>query len=189
MGCQVQQIALVERVRMHGRDGEDAFGQRARLVEDDGPHAGEGVHIGGTLDEDALARSAADAAEEGERHADDQGTWTRDDEEHEGAVEPVGEGCGEMPREHRRQQCQCDGSEDDDGGIDACEARDERLAPRLVVAGMFHQSDDAGDGALAEDLGGAHLDDAGEVDAARDDLVARFHLSRQALARQGDGIE
>ena len=62
--------------------------QGARLVEHDGIDLRQHIEIVGTLDQDALTRSTANATEERQRHADDQGTRATDDEEHQGAIEP-----------------------------------------------------------------------------------------------------
>ena len=185
VGGQVQQLRLVQLLGVHGGDREDAFGQRARLVEDDGLHAGEGVHIGGALDQDAFARSAADAAEEGERHGDDQRAGAGDHQEHQRPVDPGSPGA----REEGRHDGQQYGQADDDGRIDPREARDEMFAARLVFGGVLHQLEDARSGGLAEDADRPHAQHAAEVDAAGQDLVTRMHAARHAFARQGYGVQ
>ena len=77
---------------MHSLNGKLAVSECARLVEHYGVDLRQHVHKIGALDEDALARGTAYAAKERERNADDQSTRTRDDEEHQRAIEPSGEG-------------------------------------------------------------------------------------------------
>ena len=81
---------LIQFFRMDGGHREDAFRQGPGLVEHDGTDAGEGIHVVGSLDQDALAGSPADAAEEGERDGNDQGARAGYDQEHQGTVDPDG---------------------------------------------------------------------------------------------------
>ena len=182
---QVQQFMLVQLFRVDGRDGEDAFGERAGLVEDHRFHAGECVQEGRTLDEDALPGGAADAAEEGEGHADDQRARAGDDQEHQGPVDPG----GPFTREQRGKDGQQHGQADHDGGIDARKARDEMFAVRFVLGGVLDELEDARGGGFAEGLGGPDAQHAAEVDAAREDFVARGDAARQAFARQRHGVQ
>ena len=121
---------------MHRLDGKLPMSQRAGLVEDHSVDLRQNIHIVGTLDEDTLARGTANAAEEREGHADDQGTGTGHHEEHQSTIEPGGEGVeerggrkeeGEM-RTERWDNGQGQGEEDDNGGVDPGKAGDERLA-------------------------------------------------------------
>ena len=125
---------------MHGNDAERAAGERARLVESDGVDLGEGLEIRRPLHEDALATGSADATEERQRHADDQGARTTDHQEDERAGNTLRPAVAEEQRAD-------DGHEQryahHDGRVDACEAADESLAARLLLAGVFHQFQDA----------------------------------------------
>ena len=88
MGRQVQQLVRAVAVGVYGLHHKLAMGQRARLVEHHGAHAGQHVHVVGTLHQDAAARGSADAGKERQRHADDQRTGTADHQEHQRTVEP-----------------------------------------------------------------------------------------------------
>ena len=89
----------------------------------------------------------------------------------------------------RRDHGDGDGGEGDDGGVDAGKARDEVLGARLLLAGVFHELEDAAHGRRAEELGGADAQDAGHVDAAGDDLAAHLDVTRHGLAGKGGGVE
>ena len=68
---------------MNSHDAEGSVGERARLVEGDGFDLGKCFQIAGTLHQDAHAAGGPDAAEEGQRYADDERTGAADHEEHE----------------------------------------------------------------------------------------------------------
>ena len=174
---------------MHRRHDEDALGERASLVEDDDVGVGQCLEIVRTLDEDALLGRPTDASEEGERNGDDQGAGARDDEEGERTQKPGGEAAEKVTRDERPHHGEGDGREDDDGRVDVGKARDEALAPRLVLAGVLHEVEDLRGGGLAELLGHASAHDAGDVHAARDDLVARRDVAGRALAGERHGVE
>ena len=90
-------------------------------------------------------------------------------------------------------QCRDDGEgqcgKDHDGRVDTCKAGDERLALRLMLAGILHQTDDLRDGALAIGFGDTHPEDTREIDTPRDHLIADINATRQRLARQRHSIQ
>ncbi len=73
-----------------GHHVERAVGERAGLVEHDGLGPAQRLQVVAALHEDAEARGAADAAEERQRHADDERAGARHHEEDEPALHPVG---------------------------------------------------------------------------------------------------
>ena len=164
------------------RDLKGALGQGAGLIKHHDAGAGQLFQIGGALDEDAAGGSAADAAEEAQRDGDDQRAGAADDQEGQGAVDPVAKagGLAHEQQHDRRQNGQRQCAVADGGGVDAGKAGDEVLGAGLLHAGIFHQVENFGDGGFAELLGGAHLQQAGHVHAAADDLVA-------GAARRGAG--
>ena len=188
------------RVRRHGQhvigvdavlgvDGDHVEGagcEGAGLVEHDGVDLRQRLEVVGALDEDAELGRPADAAEERQRHADDQGARAAHHEEGESAQDPIG------PRLHAHQR-RDDGDrqrrEGDDGRVDACESRDEVLGVRLFLARVLHEFEDAAHGRGAEELGGADAQDARHVDAAGDDLRALLHVARHRFAGEGGGVE
>ena len=181
-----QQVGVHVGLGVHGHDVEGAVGESAGLVKDDGVDFGEGLKVVGTFHEHADARGAADAAKETERHGDDKGARAAHHEKCEAAQNPVAPGThAEKRRQHGEQQ----GRAGDGRGVPAGKAGDEVLSLCLLLAGVFHKLQDAAHRGLAERLGGAHVQKARHVDAARDDLGARLHMARHALAGEGGGVE
>ena len=185
MGGEVQELAFIDQIGMHGGYCKLAMGEGARLVEDDGMNLCQHIHIVGPLHKDSLTRGTADAAEERQRHADDEGAGTRNHQEHQGSIEPR----SKTAAQERRDDGEGKGEKHHDGGVDAGKAGDEGLALRLMLAGVLHQTDNLRNGALAESLRGAYLDDARDIDAAGDDLIAGGYIAGQGLARQGNGVQ
>ena len=68
---------------------EDAHGQGAGFVKDHRSGAGQRLQVIGALDQDAGLTRAADTGEEAQRDADDQRAGTADNQEGQGAVNPV----------------------------------------------------------------------------------------------------
>ena len=168
-----------------------ALGQGAGLVEHHDAGAGQFFQIGGTLDEDAAGGSAADAAEEAQRNADDQCAGAADDQEGQGAVDPVTKagGLAQEQQHDGRDEGQRQSTVAHSGGVDAGKAGDEVLGAGLLHAGIFHQVQNFRDGGFAELLGGLHLQQAGHVHTAADDLVAGLHVAGQTLTGQGGGVQ
>ena len=172
-------------------DLEGALGQGAGLIKDHDPGAGQLFQIGGAFDEDAAGAGTADAAEEAQRDGDDQSAGAGDDEEGQSAIDPVAEagGLAHQQQDHRRDERQSQCAVADGGGVHAGKTGDEVLGAGLLHAGIFHEVEDLGDRGLAKFLAGAHLEQAGHVHTAADDLVAGLHIAGQALAGQGCGVQ
>ena len=181
-----QAVGVDARLRVDGHHVERAVGERAGLVEHDGLGAGQRLQVVAALHENAQARGAADAAEERQRHADDERARARHHEEDEPALHPFRPALAQ-------QQWRYDGQEHRDAhhgrGVVAREAGDEILGLGLLLGRVLHELEDAAHGGLAEGLGHAHGDEAGHVDAARDDLVALAHFARHRLAGEGRGVQ
>ena len=187
MGGEVQQLVLITGVRMYSLHGKLSVGQCSRLVEDDSLCLGEQIHIVGSLDQDTVSGSPADTSEEGERNTDDQRTGARDNEEHQGTVQPSWE-RGERDEEWW-DDGEGNGGEDDDGGVDAGKSGDESLTLRLILCGMLHQFENLRYGTLSETLCRAYLDNTREVDTTRDDFIVNADFLRHALSCQGGSIQ
>ena len=166
--------------------GERAVGQRAGLVEYDGFGGAEGLQVVRPLHQNAEARGAADAAEERQRHGDDQRAGARHHEEGESAQHPVRPLAAEQQRRHDGEH---GGHAHNDGGVHAGEPRDEVLGAGLLLGGVFHQLQDAAHGGVLEGLGGAHDEFARQVHAAGDDLVARARCAGHRLAGKRRGVD
>ncbi len=68
--------------RVYRFDGKLTVSESAGLIEDHGIDLREDIHIVRTLNKDTLAGGAADATEEGEGYADDEGTGATHHQEH-----------------------------------------------------------------------------------------------------------
>ena len=170
---------------------EGALGQGAGLIKHHDAGAGQLLQIGGALDQDAAGRRTADAAEEAQRDGDDQSAGAADDQEGQGAVDPVTEAGGLAHQQQNdggnKGQRQC--AVADGGGVDPGKAGDEVLGAGLLHAGIFHEVEDLGNGGFAELLGGPDLQQAGHVHTAADDLIAGTNIPGQALAGQGGSVQ
>ena len=186
-----EQLFLRHRAVMHGADLKHALRERAGLVEHDGLRLGEGLEVVGALDEYALLARAAEASEEAERDTDDERAGAGDDEEGQRTVDPgapVRVRAGDGQRQ-RRQNGERERAVAHGGGVGLGKAGNEALGAGLVAAGIFHQLQNFGNRGFAERLRCANLQNARHIDAAADDLVARAHIARQALAGQRGGVE
>ena len=172
-------------------DLEGALGQGAGLVKDHDAGAGQLFQVGGTLDQDAAGGGTADAAEEAQRDGDDQRAGTADDQEGQGAVDPVAEagGLAQEQQHDGRQESQRQRAVADSRGVHPGKAGDEVFGTGLFHAGVLHQIENFRDGGLAELLGGLHLQQAGHVHTAADDLVSGLDVAGQALTGQGGGVQ
>ena len=168
-----------------------ALGQGAGLVEHNDAGAGQLFQIGGTLDQNAAGRCTADAAKEAQGDADDQCAGAADDQEGQCTVDPVAKAGGltHEQQHHRRDKGQSQCAVAHGGGVHAGKPGDEVLGAGLLHAGIFHKVQNFGNGGFAEFLGGFHLQQAGHVHAAADDLVTGLHVAGQALAGQGGGVQ
>ena len=165
--------------------------QGAGLIEHHNAGACQLFQIGRTLDEDAAGGSAADAAEEAQRDGDDQRTGAADDKEGQSAVDPIAKagGLSHKQQHHRRQESQRQCAVADGGGVHPGKAGDKVFRPGLFHAGIFHKVENFRDGRFTKFLGGAHLQQAGHVHAAADDLVPGVHVTGQAFAGQGGSVQ
>ena len=170
---------------------EHAPGQGPGLVKDHSARLGQGLQVGTALHQDALGRSAADAPEKGQGDGDHQGAGTADDQKGQGAIDPHAPpgGAAQGQAAQRRHKSQDQRRQAHRRGINPGKPGDKGLGPGLFHGGVLHQVQNAGDGALAEGLGGAHPQKARQVDAAGQHLTARAHLPGQALAGEGGGVQ
>ena len=139
VGGEMQQVVGVYGLWMHGIYREDALRQRAGLVEYHGGEPRESVHVVAALDEDSLARGSANAAEEAQRHGDDESARTAHHEEAQGTIDPRGKALPITVAEERRHESHGDGEKHHYRGIDTGEAADEGLATRLVLGRLLHE--------------------------------------------------
>ena len=177
--------------RVDAGDLEGALGQGAGLIKHHDAGAGQLLQIGGALDQDAAGGSTADAAEEAQRNADDQCAGAADDQEGQGAVDPVPK-AGRLAHQQQhdgRQEGQRQRTVADSRSVYPGKAGDEVFGAGLFHAGIFHQIENFRDGGLAEFLGGPDSQQAGHVHAAADDLVSGLDVAGQALTGQGGGVQ
>ena len=168
------------------RDVEAALCERAGLVEYDGVRLCQSLQVVAALDEDARAARTADPRKEGERNGNDESTGAGDDEEGECAVDPHGE---RITRDERRDEGKEHCADDNGGRVPAGKARDERLGGRLLIRRLLHKREDALDGRFL--VGGCdlHLEYAGLIDAAADDLVACAYCAGHGFTCERGGVE
>ena len=176
------------RVLRHAVQGDDvddrrrSAGQRAGLVESHAPHASRPLEMRAPFDEHAFARRARKRRDNRNRRGDHQRTGTRDDQQHEGAVDPG------FP-----------GATPNSGGTTASVTASAMTAGvytrakrstnvwdgRALRLSLFDQMNDAGQRRIAPVPRDAHVEGAAPVDRAGKHLVAGPLVDRQRLA--GDG--
>ena len=159
------------------------------LVKNDGADFGKRFHIVGTLHQDALARCTTNASEERKGHTEYQCTWAADHQEHQRPIKPDDKTFTISAIEERGNQCQADGGKYHNGCVNAGKLGDKVLTLGFVFAGILHQINDFGDGTLSKILGGAHTDDAVEIDATRNHFVALIEVSWGTLACESYGVK
>ena len=172
-------VNLGRRIRVHGNHVEAAVGKRARFVEHHGFGVRQRLQVVAALNQNTQARCAADATEERKGHRNHQSARARYNQEGKAALDPVRPALAEQQRRQHRQQQRADG---DDGRVVASETRDEVFGLRLLLAGVFHQLEDARNGGLLEGLAYLHRDLTRHVHAAGNYLGALFHVARHRFA-------
>ena len=185
-GGQLEQPRLLHPHGVAFGHAEAAPGQGAGLVEHHGAGLGQGLQVVAALDEDALTGGPADAAEKAQRDGNHQRAGAGDDQEDERPVEPLREAAAQDEGRQHGQQRRAD---DHHGGVIAGEFGDEILGLGLLAPGVLRQLKDLSHRGFP--IGPAHPDaqQAGLVDAAADDRVARRRLPGHGFPRQGGGVQ
>ncbi len=112
-GGAFQQLGLGHAVRRDSfGDLENALRQGAGLVKHGNAGLGQGFEVVAALDQDAALGRAADAAEEGEGDRNDQRAGAADNQEGQGAHDPV-QPVAQEQRRHKGQHQRADA----DGGV------------------------------------------------------------------------
>ena len=163
---------------------EVAFGQGTGLIRHDGMEVREQLEVVRALHEHAVRAGRADAAEEGERNGDHEGTRAGHDEEGTCTVDPGRRIAGEDRRDDREG----DRGVHDDRGVDAGEAGDEILGLRLLLGGVLDELEDLRDCGIFEGLGRPDAEESLTVDAAGDDRLTRMNAPRNGLAGERCGV-
>ena len=84
-------------VCMNGCHGKLSVGQSSGFVEHNGSHLGQSIHIVAALDENTVPGCSADAAKEGEGHADDQGAWAGNHQKYQARLSHNGKFSPKVP--------------------------------------------------------------------------------------------
>ena len=185
MSRQVQQLVIVDSLRMHSRYGKLSVRKRTRFIKHHRTHLRQHIQVVRTLYQDTTTRGTADATKECQGHADNQRTGARHYQEHQRSVQPGAEG----PTQQCRHNGQGDGGKHHDRRIDTGKAGNKRFALRLMFAGILNQLDNLRNRALAVGLGHAYTQHATQVYAARYHLVVLGHIAGQRFACQRHRIQ
>ena len=182
---------LVHGVMVYACHLKYALGEGACFVKDHIFGLGKGLQIVGALYENALSACAADACKKAEGHADHQRAGAADHQEGQRSVDPISphSTLSQRCQNQRRQDCKCQCADAHRRGVDTGEAGDELLGFGLPAAGIFHQLQNFGNGGFSKDLGGANGENAPHIHAAADDCIPYRHLTGQALAGEGTGVQ
>ena len=184
-------LALV----VYCRHLEIALGDGSGLVHHDIFDVRQRLHEVGALNENSHAARAADPAKKRQRNTDHDRARTADDQECERSVDPVGP---QLPArslmkcqniDHRPQNRQRQRAVADRRRIPSRKFGDELLGLGLALAGILYQLQDLGRRRLIEFLCGLDPKQTAHIHGSAYDLVARLHISGQALAGQRTCIE
>ena len=187
MCCKLQELtALPPWLAGDILHGKAPGGERARLVEDHGVNAREGLEVVAPLDEDAQAAGTPDAAEVAHGHADHQRAGARDHQEGKCAEDPVSPGA---QAQQRRDHGEHGGGAHHQRRVDAGKARDEALCAGLLFCRTFDQLEYAAHGGVLIGLCHAHGERRADVDAARDELAAGLDAAGRAFARERRAVD
>ena len=180
---------LLARHAIGGRDVRDAeapVGQRSGLVEDGALDLAERVEDVRALDEYAVLRGRADAAEVAERYRNYERAGARDDEQHEAAVYglvPV-RAAREARGDHNRR---C--GEEYRGRVPFREFRDEALRRSFALHGVLYHFEHTRDSGVLERP--RRLDEQQSVERERAAVYLRAGADRHGhrLARYRGAVE
>ena len=165
--------------------GEATLGKGTGLIEHNGLCLGKSLHIAGALYKDPAAGSAADSAEEGKRHADNQRAGTGNNQKYQSTLYPDAPLLGEQQgRKNSKQSRTCH----DAGGIPVGKAGDKALDLCFLIGGIFHQLQNLSGGGFAVSTLSSDRDDTGEIHRSADNGITRRFILRQAFAGQGGGV-
>ena len=165
---------------------KDALGERARLVKDHRFGLGQRLQVVAALDQDALPRRPANAAEKAKRHGDHQRARAGDHQERQRPVKP---GRKRLAGDQRREGGQQRGQRHHQRGIYPGKARDEPFGRGLAAGGVLDQVQNLADGRFAVRLGDRRRYQTRQVDAAAEQLLPRLHAPGDGFPGQRRRIE
>ena len=172
-------------------DREHALSQSAGLVKDHAAGTGQSLQVVGTLDQDAVTGSTANATKKGQRNGDDQSAGAADDQEGQGTIDP----CAPFPAEphgqpdDRRQDGQHQGRDTDDWGIVVGKTGDEPFRPGFLHGGILRQLQDTSYGGVLIQFGGLDDQHTIQIHAAADDRIPRHCRTGQTLTGECTGVQ
>ncbi|MNP24645.1 hypothetical protein D3C76_1174190 [compost metagenome] len=155
------------------------MGDGAGLVQGQVIQVAAAFQVHTALDQDAFARSSGQAADDGHRGRDHQGARARDNQQHQGAVDPVEPACG---HEQWRNHCHGQGDGKHHRRVDTRKAVDKALSRRPRALRLLHGLDDPRQSRLPGAGGDAVFQCPRLVDGTGEQLVAYGLLHRQAFA-------
>ena len=135
----------------------------------------------------AHARGHPDAPEVGQRHTHHQGTRTRNNQKHQGAVQPHGppRASRQQWRHKRNQGCECNNHR----RVHTCKAADKHLGVRLARSSVLHHRHDALQGTLGIRAQHPYPHHASNGNHAGRHLVSRINAARFGLASECCGVK
>ncbi|MNF48325.1 hypothetical protein D3C84_295590 [compost metagenome] len=159
-----------------------AQGQGAGLVEGDRVHVGQPLQCRAPLDQGPLPGRRRQGGGHRRRGGDHQGAGAADEQQRQGAVDPLVPALAEGERRHQHHQ---QGDQHHGRGVPAAEAVDEALYGRALALGLLDEVQDAVDGVVAGL--GDHLQAQHPIrrQAAGGHLVALTALHRDGFTGQG----
>ena len=169
----------------YGIDLEHSLGESAGLVKGGHADVAQIVQHRAALDQDAPARSRADAAEVTQRNGNEQGAGAGNDQQHQGAVNPLLKAAqAEERRQHGHQQ----GQTAHRRSVPARQAGDEALGGSLAGRRVFHHFQNTGNGGFRKGSRDFHGQRAVKVDGPGMDLSAGGEAHGHGFAGQGRGV-
>ncbi len=178
-----KQIVVASIYAFHFPDGEGAPGEGARFVKHHGGYIFQGVQKVRSLHQYSISGGGPDAPEITQRNGDDQRTWTRDDQEHQSAIQPVLEHigaynkCGNGNQQRRKQY--------DRRSIHPGKGPYKKFGLRLAGGGILHQFQNSCNGAVLIGSGNFNFNDPVQIDHPGKYLFRFIKMTRLALSRDG----
>ena len=158
---------------------QPARGHRAGLVEGHDANRGQPLQMDAALHENTLPGGTRERRHDRHRRRNHERTRTRDDQQHERAIQPDVERLAGHHERHRRDEC---GQYDNGRRVPGGESIDERLQRRALGLRGLHEVDDPRERGVAPAARDSNGERAMTVDRAGEHFVAFGFLDRQRFS-------